>query len=60
MNDFHNHCFVCGKETDPVICSKNIQLNLPVCESCKDTDEEKKAVDELIEGMAEGFVCGCI
>ncbi|MBC8005006.1 MAG: hypothetical protein H7X84_06000 [Verrucomicrobia bacterium] len=60
MTDFQNHCFVCGKETDPQTTSKNIQLNLPVCNECKDTEEEKKALDELIEGMADGFVCGCI
>lgn len=59
MTDFQNHCFVSGKETAPGISTKNIQLNLPVCNTCKDT-EEKKAVVELLEGMADGFVCGCI
>jgi ribosome-binding protein aMBF1 (putative translation factor) len=60
MNDFANHCFACGKEVDPQTTEKNKQFNLPVCSSCKDTDEEKKAINDLLEGMAEGFVCGCI
>lgn len=60
MTDFQNHCFVCGRETDPSTSNKNTQLNLPVCELCKGTEEEKKAVDELLDGMADGFVCGCI
>jgi len=60
MVDFINQCFVCGKEVDPLKSTKNMQFNLPVCDDCKDTDREKKATDELLDGMAEGFVCGCI
>ncbi|MFA5329091.1 MAG: hypothetical protein WC384_14955 [Prolixibacteraceae bacterium] len=37
-----------------------LTINLPVCNECKGTDREKNAVDELLEGLADGFVCGCI
>jgi ribosome-binding protein aMBF1 (putative translation factor) len=60
MPDFINQCFVCGKETDPVSAKKNMQFNLPVCDDCQGTDQEKAAITELLEGMADGFVCGCI
>jgi predicted nucleic acid-binding Zn ribbon protein len=60
MTDFLNHCFVCGSLIDPDQQERNKQINLPVCEKCKGTPEEKKAVDELNEEMADGFVCGCI
>jgi len=60
MLDFAKHCFACGKEIDPQTTEKNIQFNLPVCADCKGTNREKTAIDELLDGMAEGFVCGCI
>ncbi len=60
MNDFFNRCFVCQKELDPALAKRNRQLNLPVCDDCEGTESEKKAVEELNEGLAEGFVCGCI
>lgn len=60
MNDFAKRCFVCGKAIDPDRTEKHKLLNLPVCTDCKGTDREKQAVDEYLEGMAEGFVCGCI
>lgn len=60
MTDFARQCFVCGKAVDPEQVEKNEQFNLPVCSDCKDTDREKEAIAQLLEGMAEGFVCGCI
>jgi len=60
MSDFSTRCFVCGKEIDPEHTAKNKQINLPVCDECISTEREQMAVDELNEGMAEGFVCGCI
>lgn len=60
MKDFQNHCFVCDAPVDAQKTAKNKALNLPVCENCKDTDQEKQAVDAMNDGMAEGFVCGCI
>jgi len=60
MIDFLTRCFVCGIEIDPDATAKNKQLNLPVCVDCKDTEKEQNAIKELNEGMADGFVCGCI
>ena len=60
MTDFARKCFVCGKNVDPETTDKNPQFNLPVCSECKDTDREKEAIAQLLEGMAEGFVSGCI
>jgi hypothetical protein len=60
MADFMTQCFVCGKEIDPLEAERNRLLNLPVCNDCSGTEAEKKAVDELNDGMADGFVCGCI
>jgi len=60
MSDFSNQCFVCGIEIDPLDSKKNKQLNLPVCNDCSETDREKSAIEDYLEGMAEGFVCGCI
>jgi NAD-dependent SIR2 family protein deacetylase len=60
MTDFARKCFVCGKNVDPETTDKNPQFNLPVCDNCKGTDREKEAIAQLLEGMAEGFVCGCI
>lgn len=60
MTDFSSICFVCGISIDKNSCKINQEVNLPVCESCKGTENEKKAVEDSIEGLAEGFVCGCI
>ncbi|WP_372772482.1 hypothetical protein [Mangrovibacterium sp.] len=57
--DFTTKCFVCE---EPVAndCLRNSEINLPVCDKCRNTDEEIQAVKKLQEGMADGFVCGCI
>lgn len=60
MTDFLTQCFVCGIEIDPEIVGRNKQLNLPVCADCQGSEKELKAIQELNEGMADGFVCGCI
>jgi uncharacterized CHY-type Zn-finger protein len=58
MDDSFNHCFVCGiKQKD---MTKNNRVNLLVCPTCSGSENEMKAVNELMEGLAEGFVCGCI
>ncbi|WP_163711876.1 hypothetical protein [Mangrovibacterium lignilyticum] len=57
--NFQKKCFVCEEPVNEG-CSKNIEINLPVCENCRGTENEKKAVKDLQEGMADGFVCGCI
>jgi hypothetical protein len=57
---FSKKCFVCQKPVDQGNSTINKEFNLPVCNDCRGTDEEKKAIEELREGLAEGFVCGCI
>lgn len=37
-----------------------MQINLPVCVHYNRTDQEKKEVDEHLEGMADGFICDWI
>ncbi|WP_107821746.1 hypothetical protein [Mangrovibacterium marinum] len=59
MNNFKTTCFVCEEPVDPD-CRVNLTLNLPVCKNCEGTEREKEKVQELLEGMADGFVCGCI
>lgn len=53
-------CFVCGCDIDTETATRNSRANLPVCDDCAGTEQEKKALDELLEGLADGFVCGCI
>ncbi len=60
MNDFTSRCFVCQKKLDSMKAAKNRALNLPVCEDCKGTDDEKKMARKLMDELADGFVCGCI
>ncbi|WP_430971986.1 hypothetical protein [Sunxiuqinia rutila] len=60
MNDFASRCFVCQQTVDPQTSTTNKELNLPVCPSCKGSEQEKEAVQALTEGLADGFVCGCI
>lgn len=60
MSDFTKQCFVCGCAIDRETAPINHQINLPVCDNCSGTEREKEAVAELLEGMADGFVCGCI
>ena len=60
MSNFLTQCFVCGIEIDPEVTGRNKHLNLPICGDCRDTDKEQTAIQELNEGLADGFVCGCI
>jgi len=53
-------CFVCEQ---PVIIENytiNHVLNMPVCNQCKNSENEKHKEAEILESLAEGFVCGCI
>jgi len=60
MQETSIRCFVC----DEPILSNDIyyhpKVNLPVCNSCRGTEKEASKIEELFEGLAEGFVCGCI
>lgn len=58
-DDFTRKCFVCEEPVD-VACTRHPEINLPVCEKCRGTELEQEAVRKLQEGMADGFVCGCI
>lgn len=60
MIEFSKKCFVCKSDLNEVEFSFNQEINLPVCNKCKNTDNEKEALKNLIEGLADGFVCGCI
>lgn len=60
MIEFSKKCFVCETELEAESFSINQEINLPVCNKCKGSDEEKEAVKDLTEGLADGFVCGCI
>ena len=38
----------------------NLEVNLPVCNTCKGTQKEKETVGELLDSLADDLVCGCI
>ncbi|MCG6187745.1 hypothetical protein [Maribellus maritimus] len=60
IKNIKNTCFVCHS----AVTSENSELNkevfLPVCNMCKGSDKEKKAVEEQLDSLADGLVCGCI
>jgi len=60
MEGINSKCFVCGCDVNPETATQNLMVNLPVCANCKGTDREKQKTDDLLDGMADGFVCGCI
>lgn len=53
-------CFVCEMPLPERAISMNYRVNLPVCTDCKETDKEKQAEKDLLESLADDFVCGCI
>ena len=58
-SDFSTKCFVCNKILEQAEY-KNEVNNLPVCEQCKGTEHEKAKEKEVLDSLADGFVCGCI
>lgn len=60
MSSFLKKCFVCQTEVNSENSTLNHEILLPVCNNCKGTENEKKAVKEHLESLADGFVCGCI
>ncbi|HPE75177.1 MAG TPA: hypothetical protein PLC80_03775 [Draconibacterium sp.] len=60
MENITKKCFVCQKETNNDNSELNLEVNLPVCKNCKGTQTEKEKVLELLDSLADGFVCGCI
>ena len=53
-------CFVCEAPILEENYTLNQEVNMPVCKKCLGTDEEKKKVEELLDSLADGLVCGCI
>ena len=60
MDDFGKKCFVCEAPITEGNYTYNTMVNLPVCHQCKGSDSEKSKASDLLEGLAERFVCGCI
>ena len=53
-------CFVCSEPVDNVSYELNKEVNMPVCNNCKGTEKEKEIVEEMLDSLADGLVCGCI
>lgn len=53
-------CFVCQAPVPDESYELNHEVNMAVCSKCKGTDEEKKMVEEMLDSLADGLVCGCI
>ncbi len=53
-------CFVCKCSLTNRNYVINKKVYLPVCLECKGTDTEKKTVEEYLDSLADGLVCGCI
>lgn len=60
MGSINSTCFVCKKKITPETSELNPVVNLPVCFDCKGTEQEKKEEQEVLNSLADGFVCGCI
>ena len=60
MEGLTKKCFVCDNHVDNQNSSINVLVNLPVCNDCKNTGNEKMKEAEFLDSLAEGFVCGCI
>jgi len=60
MGSINTTCFVCKKTVTPETSELNQVVNMPVCTECKGTDREKAEEKEVLDSLADGFVCGCI
>jgi len=60
MEGLNKRCFVCHVEVSGENSTLNLQVNLPVCNTCKGTQKEKETVAELLDSLADDLVCGCI
>jgi hypothetical protein len=60
LEDFSKKCFVCKREVAESTPQLNTEVNLPVCNMCKGTAKEKETVQEYLDELADGLVCGCI
>ena len=55
-----NTCFVCGIELSNIEFEVNLVVNMKVCTKCTGSAREKEKEQELLDSLADGFVCGCI
>ncbi|SHF01408.1 hypothetical protein SAMN05444274_103251 [Mariniphaga anaerophila] len=53
-------CFVCSAVIENDDFEINSEVLLAVCPRCKGTENEKKKVEEYLDSLADGLVCGCI
>jgi hypothetical protein len=53
-------CFVCENPVESLNINYHTKVNLPVYSTCCGSEKEIAKVEYLLEGLAEGFVCGCI
>jgi hypothetical protein len=60
MGSIKTTCFVCKTKITPATSELNPLVNLPVCKRCKGTEQEKNEAKEVLDSLANGFVCGCI
>lgn len=60
MENFDKKCFVCEKPVNSENSSLNLVVNMPVCNQCKNSQNEKLKEAELLDSLADGLVCGCI
>jgi len=58
--DQKKQCFVCKTNYPADEISVNNEVLLPVCNKCKGTEKEKQTVEEYLDSLADGLVCGCI
>lgn len=60
MGTIKNTCFVCKTSITAETSSINIAVNMPVCNTCKGSEQEKAEEKVVLDSLADGFVCGCI
>ena len=60
MEKINQICFVCKEPLSEQNFDINKEVYLKVCLKCKGTKAEKKAVEEYLDSLADGLVCGCI
>jgi hypothetical protein len=60
MGSIKDTCFVCKTPLSKATSSINVVVNMPVCEKCKGSKQEKIIEKEVLDSLADGFVCGCI
>ena len=59
-NSLKKNCFICNNSLEENKYEYNKQVNLPVCNKCIGTDDEQKAVEDALDSLADGLLCGCI